>query len=59
MDKETIRARIKLLESERDQLKGNVIAYDGAIQDCQFWLTKIVDVSATTAPVKPIKTRNK
>jgi hypothetical protein len=41
MNREKIEERIKLLESEREQLKNNLIAYEGAIQDNRHWLSHI------------------
>lgn len=38
MTKEQIQDRITKLETERDQLKTTLIAYEGAIQDCKYWL---------------------
>ena len=38
MNKEKLEARIKQLESERDALKANLVMYEGAIQDNQYWL---------------------
>lgn len=46
MTKEQILERIKELETNRESMKGNFIAIEGALQDCQYWLTK-VDVPAT------------
>lgn len=36
--KEQIEEKIKLLETERDQLRTNLIAYEGAIQANKQWL---------------------
>lgn len=46
MTKEQIQARIKELEANRETMKGNFIAIEGALQDCQYWLTQ-VDAPAT------------
>lgn len=45
MTKEKLEERIKLLEQQRDALKSNVLAYEGAIQDCQHWLTELDNTS--------------
>lgn len=41
MDKTKIQERIKTLETERDQLRNNLVAYEGAIQDCNYWLEQL------------------
>jgi hypothetical protein len=38
MQKDTIQERIKLLEKERDQTRANLIAYEGALQEANYWL---------------------
>lgn len=40
MTKEKVLERIKTLEMERDQVRSNLLVYEGAIQDCTFWLTQ-------------------
>ncbi len=41
MTKEQLINRIQTLETERENLKGTVMVYDGAIQDCQYWLSQL------------------
>jgi len=41
MNKEKIQDRIKTLETEREQLRQTLVAYEGAIQDCQHWLREL------------------
>ena len=41
MNKEKIQDRIKTLETEREQLRQTLVAYEGALQDCQHWLKEI------------------
>lgn len=41
MDKNTILERIKVLETEREQVKATLLAYEGAIQDCNYWLQQM------------------
>ena len=41
MTKEQIQARLKQLETEREQLRVNLMAYEGAIQDCNYWLQEL------------------
>lgn len=38
MNKEAVQTRIALLERERELLRQNLIAYEGALQECQYWL---------------------
>lgn len=39
--KEQILDRIKLYEQEKEQVKTAVLAYEGAIQDCRYWLEQL------------------
>lgn len=41
MNVQKLKDRIKLLEQEREQLKGNLAAYEGAIQDNKYWLSEL------------------
>mgnify|MGYP001616197640 CR=1 FL=1 len=41
MTKEQIQDRIKELETNRETLKSNFIAIEGALQDCNYWLEQI------------------
>ncbi len=41
MTKEKLEDRIKQLETEREQLKTTLIAYEGALQDCKYWLDEL------------------
>lgn len=38
---EMLRQRMEQLQAEREQIQRNLFAYDGAIQDCQYWLDRI------------------
>jgi hypothetical protein len=42
MDEKTIKERITALEGQRAQMISNVHAIEGAIQDCKYWLEKIL-----------------
>lgn len=42
MNREKLEERIKTLETERDQMRTNLVAYDGAIQDCKYWLSQLL-----------------
>lgn len=41
--REALELRLKALERDRAQAIANVNAYDGAIQECQFWLELLKD----------------
>lgn len=41
MNKEQLHERIKLLEAEREQVKATMLAYEGALQDCHYWLEQL------------------
>jgi predicted nuclease with TOPRIM domain len=43
MNKEKLEERLKTLETEQAQLKNNLVAYEGAIQDCKYWLEQLKD----------------
>jgi len=45
MTKEKIQERLKTLENEREQMKTTLIAYEGAIQDCKYWLEQLEEKS--------------
>jgi hypothetical protein len=39
--KEAILQRIKRLEADREKLLSSLNATEGALQDCQYWLSEI------------------
>jgi len=48
MDKETVAARLNTLKQERQMLlqqmaeaERRLVAYDGAIEDCEYWLEEL------------------
>jgi hypothetical protein len=41
MTKEKLQERIDQLEAERKQVEATLLAYAGAIQDCQYWLKQL------------------
>lgn len=41
MTKEEIQDRIKTLETEREQLRATLLAYDGALQESKHWLEQL------------------
>lgn len=53
MNVEQIQERIKQLEQEREQVRLSLIAYDGALQDCQYWLNQIDDKEKENGEVNP------
>lgn len=41
MDEQVIRKRLERLHTERDHARSVVNAYDGAIQECEYWLSYV------------------
>lgn len=46
MDKQILQERLDKLKSEQDRIKNMIMAYDGAIQECQYWLEQDVKDNA-------------
>lgn len=40
MDREKVQKRLDQLEQERTNLFNNLNAYNGAIEDCKYWLSQ-------------------
>lgn len=45
MNKDKINERIQTLEKEREQVKATLLAYEGALQDCNYWLSQLETVT--------------
>jgi uncharacterized coiled-coil DUF342 family protein len=46
--------RLAALKAKRDELSSNVNAYNGAIEDCEFWLAKLPERAELRAvPAEP------
>ena len=43
MDRKVIQERLATLFQQRDELRAKVAAFDGAIQDCQWFLDQVED----------------
>ena len=41
MTKEALEERLQLLQKELEQVRANLFAYDGAIQECKYWLSLV------------------
>lgn len=41
MTREKLDERLKNLIQERDNVKSAMAAYEGAIQDCQYWIAEL------------------
>jgi hypothetical protein len=52
MNEQAILDRIKYLERQKKGFQANVIAVDGAIQDCEFWLNIITEPKEENSEVK-------
>ena len=48
MNKQQLIDRINQLSQEAEQIKGNLAATIGAIQDCQYWLQELEKPADTT-----------
>lgn len=57
MTKEQIQDRIKELETNRETLKANFIAIEGAIQDCNYWLEQGDKPAEATKVDQKMKTK--
>jgi hypothetical protein len=47
---EALEARIVGLTHERERLMGQINAYAGAIEDCQYWLSLLTDGPNSDSP---------
>lgn len=56
MNKEQIQERLTKLQTERAQTQATLLAYEGAIQDCNYWLTQIDAPAATETPAEDTST---
>jgi hypothetical protein len=52
-----IERKVNLI-AERDNLLANLSAYNGAIQDCEFWLLKIDEMEKQDALAVPQRSPN-
>lgn len=41
MNKEKLEERIQTLEKEREAVRQSLLMYEGALQDCQHWLSEL------------------
>ena len=49
---EEIRERMQILNQKREQALADANAYAGAIQDCQFWLARMLDGDQTETNIQ-------
>ena len=49
MNKEALEERIESLREDHETTKANMIAIDGAIQDCEYWLAVLAETAEETA----------
>ena len=50
MTVETVLERLDKLKKERESLQANLYAYEGAIQECQYWLEEAEKSRASGIP---------
>ena len=53
MTKQQVKDRITELTNQAKQMEVNLVAIQGAIQDCQFWLTQLESKDAAEEINKP------
>lgn len=41
MTKDQVQDRIKILETSREQVRISLLAHEGAIQECLYWLSQM------------------
>ena len=46
MNREAIQERIESLRQDHEVAKSNMIAIDGAIQDCDYWLAVLAEAES-------------
>ena len=49
MTLEALRERLVKLQAEYEQTKANMHAYEGAIQECQYWLNQLQEATESGA----------
>ena len=54
LEKAELEENLDQLKAALEQLKANINATAGAIQDCDYWLTQMPEAQPT-APVEPAK----
>ena len=57
MTTEQVTARLAQLQQQREQLQRTLTAYDGAIQDCEYWLT-VLKETPSEGPSNPAPVSN-
>jgi uncharacterized protein YukE len=53
MTEDQIKTRLEELKSQAKVMEGNLYAIQGAMQDCQFWLTQLESKDAPEEVNKP------
>lgn len=53
MTKEQVQTRLAQLTTEREQLRASLAAYEGAIQDCNYWLQQL-ETPQPSVEVQPV-----
>ena len=50
MTTEQVTARLTQLQQQREQLRQTLTAYEGAIQDCEYWLAALKETPSEDMP---------
>lgn len=53
MTEKDVRSRLEALQKDREHLKYQLAGYDGAIQDCEYWLGVVI-AEAKETPSQPL-----
>jgi hypothetical protein len=53
MTEDQIKSRLEELKNQAKVMEGNLYAIQGAIQDCQYWLTQLESKDALEEVNKP------
>jgi len=54
----TLRDQIMQVEAQLEQMRQNVCAFNGAIEECEYWLVKLLDEKSAGATEPPAETED-
>ena len=55
INREQIEARLAQLRSDKVELVANVHAINGALQDCEYWLTQLEETATISEGGEPVE----